>query len=203
MTRWRNCQPARKNQQCTVEPVHVLVDNRPTCCVRLAGDVVTLSTVRRLVPVSPVVLAGAGIRTRCLDITRGKRHDGNRGRRIEPVILMTDRRICRCSNHAPPRGVRSPRRTSVASSQSTGYRIDEEFDRRPRIRGPRRAPTDGVFRRQIRAFAIGNPDLYRPQTCCRSCSRISSHAISGSCFDETSEQGRSQEPIGAEQGRAF
>lgn len=50
---------------------------------------------------------------------------------------------------------------------------------------------------------IGNPDLYRPQTSLPQPLPISSHAISGSRFVETTNRADQQEPIGPNRAELF
>lgn len=66
-----------------------LADNRPTCRVRLVRGCCHLVDRQATGLGQPggVGRWGRDSHQGCLDITRGKRHDGNRGRRIEPVIL--------------------------------------------------------------------------------------------------------------------
>ncbi len=63
MTRWRNCQPARKTSNARSSLTMFLADNRPTCRVRLVRGYCLLSD-RQACSVSPVVDAGPGIRIR-------------------------------------------------------------------------------------------------------------------------------------------
>lgn len=97
----------------------------------------------------------------------------------------------------------SPRRTSGGVVPVDRYRIDEGLIVVLVFAGRDERRRTVCFADKFGCVHIGNPDLYRPQTSLPQPLPISSHAISGSRFVETTNRADQQEPIGPNRAELF
>ncbi|KAN92259.1 hypothetical protein Z584_02962 [Mycobacterium tuberculosis variant bovis B2 7505] len=97
----------------------------------------------------------------------------------------------------------SPRRTSGGVVPVDRYRIDEGLIVVLVFAGRDERRRTVCFADKFGCVHIGNPDLHRPQTSLPQPLPISSHAISGSRFVETTNRADQQEPIGPNRAELF